>query len=153
MIADIKNVYDGIIKRYHSFRGEQLIKRCEKLAGNGLKEDKRYKDAFTKSVKHFVLAYDPDARKPVKFNPLIKEVEDNWEKYRFQNREEADSYISWILYRSLKQYGSEKQEENLGLKGLTTPEQVFQRHPIEIFRSDPTFTIKPIKELDDLLSN
>lgn len=83
----------------------------------------------------------PKSSRKVTVNPVIVELEDNWDKYGFKDKEEAELYTLWIMWPPKGDIGG----ENFGFKGCNAPEDIINRYPIKDFR-------KSRKQLDENIS-
>ena len=72
-----------------------------------------------------------DKNKVIESNPVIDLITEDWRKYGFKSRKEADDYVwGWLFYNALighKQYT---------LKGISTPEELLEKFPLEKYRQN-----------------
>ncbi len=78
----------------------------------------------------------PHSEEPLKPIPLVTELRTNWQEYGFVDPREPSHYQVWIILKSMRERHEGKPENELGYRGLKSPDGVLQRYPLNQFRED-----------------
>ncbi len=82
-------------------------------------------------------------------NQLVMQVHADWEHLRFRSRQEAEMYTDWVSSEAATAFNQMSQQrfssglqleiprdtrERMGYNGISAPEQLLRRYPLENFR-------------------
>ena len=120
---------------YNRERAQRWIQLSEERKARG--QDDKAERAYLRAIDlqpSLAIPEDTFPNTPVSRNPIYVELKTNWQQYGFVDPREPGHYEVGILSNFMRERYEGKPENEIGYRGLKSPEEVLQRYPLEQFR-------------------